>query len=139
MKLNEMCRFLNQTNFGLLLMRLGLGGMMAAVGVSKFLEGAPALEQLGGAMKFVGLDFLPVMWGFFAAASMVGGGFFIIIGFLFRTSCFMIFVTMVVAIVYHVHAGDDLIFGNGAHALKTAIAFFALMLIGPGRFSAQGE
>ena len=139
MKLNEMCRFLNQPNFGLLLMRFGLGGMMLAIGVSKFLEGSSALGQLGGAMSYIGIDFLPVMWGFFAAASMVGGGFFVVIGFLFRTSCFLILLTMLVAISYHVHAGDDLIFGAGAHALKTAIAFFALMFVGPGRFSIQGE
>ena len=139
MRFDSIRSFLTKPDLGLLILRLGMGGMMAAVGISKFLDGSGALSKMGGVMASVGLDFAPVFWGFLAAGSMAVGGICVVLGYLYKLSTFMIFATMVMAVVLHVNMGDDLFFGGGAHALKTCIAFFAMMFIGPGRYSVQSS
>lgn len=120
-------------DLGLLLLRIGIGAMFVAVhGWPKIAGGAEKWKQLGGAMKNLGINFAPEMWGFLAAAAEFGGGILLILGFLFRPACGALAFTMAVAAFMQYKIGA--LFG-AAHPIELGIVFLALILIGPGRFS----
>lgn len=114
-------------------MRLGLGVMFMLHGLPKFTGGPEKWASIGSKMSLVGIDFLPEFWGFMVAFAEFGGGFLLILGFMFRPALAMLTFTMVIAAIYHIDAGDS--FGSTSHSIEAAIVFLALMFIGPGRYS----
>ena len=126
--------FFKKPDFGLLILRAGLGAVMVAHGVSYILDGN--LESLGSKIAFSGITFGYVYWGFLAAMTHTVGGFLVVVGYLFRPACFLIFLTMVVAVGFHIDKGHDFHVMT-SHGLKTGVAFLALCFIGPGKFSMQ--
>lgn len=124
-------------DFGLLLLRLIVGGLMTAHGVGKFMGGTAVFERLGSNMAMFGIDFAPVFWGFMAAFTETVCGLLVIAGVLFRTSCALLLWVMVVAALYHMNAGDDFLKVT-AHSVTTGAVFLALLFAGPGKFSVQG-
>ncbi|MBC8073088.1 MAG: DoxX family protein [Deltaproteobacteria bacterium] len=118
---------------GLLVLRVGIGGMFMAHGWPKLAGGAPRWAKLGGAMAHLGLDFWPTLWGFSAACAEFFGGMLLALGLLFKPAAAMLLATMVVAAVMHVRSGDG--FMGASHAIEAGILFASLLLIGPGRFA----
>ena len=90
-------------------------------------------EKVGGAMGNLGLDFAPTFWGCMAAFAEFGGGLLLILGFLFRPACILLFITMVVALTQHLVQADA--FGQYNNSLKSAVVFASLFFMGPGRYS----
>ncbi len=129
---NSLDRF---RDFGLLLLRLGIGATFIIVhGGPKLLAGPERWETLGGAMSLVGIHFLPVMWGFLAAFAESVGALLLLVGFLTRPALFLLTVTMIFAAGAHLILwGDD--WSTTSHSLKMGIVFFSLIFIGPGRYS----
>jgi putative oxidoreductase len=120
-------------NTGLLILRLGIGAMMMVHGLPKIMGGLEGWTGLGGSMKVVGVDFLPTFWGFMAAVTEGLGGFLLILGLFFRPVNMLLVINMIVAALVHFNKGDGI---NGAsHAIELAIVFFALIFIGPGKYS----
>jgi putative oxidoreductase len=121
-------------DFGLLLLRLGIGGMMIMHGWPKLTGGVETWTKLGGAMSHLGITFLPAFWGFMAAASESVGGALLILGFLFRPATGLLFFTMLVAafMKYRVSGGAFL---EWAWPAELGIVFLSLFFIGAGRFS----
>lgn len=118
---------------GLLIIRLGIGLSFAFVhGLGKITGGPERWEQIGGAAANVGLDFLPVLWGFLAAFAEFGGGLLLVLGLLFRPAVVLLFGTMVVAAVSHAQGAIP---GSPWHAAELAVLFLGLILVGPGQFS----
>lgn len=120
-------------NTGLLLLRFGIGIMFIIHGFPKLAGGPAGWTQLGGSMKVVGIDFLPVFWGFMAAVSETFGGFLLIVGLFFRPALILLIITMVIAVLVHFAKGDGL--SGASHAMELAIVFFGLIFIGPGKYS----
>jgi putative oxidoreductase len=121
-------------DFGLLLIRLGIGGMFVwAHGSGKIFGGPETWEKLGGAMADLGLDFWPTFWGFMAAFAEFGGGLLLILGFLFRPACFLLFFTMLVATFHHFMEGDSI--KTASHAIEAGTLFLGLWFVGPGPYS----
>jgi putative oxidoreductase len=120
-------------DLGLLLLRIGIGVMFTLHGYPKLMGGPEQWTQVGGAMKLVGLHFAPAFWGFMAAVAEAVGGQLLALGLFFRIACFLLLVTMLMAVLVHVSSGDD--FNAYSHALESAILFLSLLLIGPGRLS----
>lgn len=120
-------------NTGLLIIRLGLGIMFMFHGYPKLLGGPGQWEDIGEAMKYLGITFAPVAWGLLAAATETFGGFLILIGLAFRPACILLTFTMAVAATMHLSNGDDLM--TASHAIEVGIVFFGLTFIGPGRYS----
>lgn len=119
-------------DLGLLLLRVGLGGMFMFHGWPKLAGGAALWKKLGGsAMGKLGVTFAPTLFGFAAAATEFFGGLLIAIGFLFRPALTLLVVTMAVAASSHLLSGDS--FGKASHAIEAGIVFLALILIGPGK------
>ncbi len=85
------------------------------------------------AMQGLGIDFAPVFFGFMAAFTEFFGGILLIFGLYMMPTLLLLIITMVVAFLHHLVQGDS--FSQIAHPLKAAIAFIALLLTGPGRYS----
>ncbi len=124
-------------DLGLLILRVGIGGMFISHGWPKISGGPELWTKLGGAMANLGIDFFPTFWGFMAALSEFGGGLCLIFGFLFGPAAFLMAATMAVAAVHHFSAGDGL--SGASHALENGILFLALVFIGPGRYGLDAK
>ena len=130
MILHQLDRF---RDTGLLIIRMGLGLPFIFVhGMDKIFGGPERWERIGGAAAHVGVDFLPVLWGFLAAFAEFGGGLLLLLGFLFRPALVLMIATMAVAAAGH---AQGLIPGSPWHAAELAIVFLGLFLIGPGDYS----
>lgn len=118
---------------GLLLIRVGLGVMFVMHGWPKMAGGAAKWAKLGGAMKHLGIDFAPTLWGFAGSLSELAGGVLLALGLLFRPACVALAATMAVAATMHLGKGDGLM--GASHAIEDGIVFLGLLLLGPGRFA----
>ena len=118
---------------GILVLRIGIGIMFILHGYPKLIGGPDKWEGLGANMGNVGIGFAPVFWGFMAAFAEGVGGLLLLLGFLTRPACVLLFITMVVAAVKHnVDSGN---FMAGAQPTEDAIVFLSLIFIGPGKYS----
>jgi len=123
----------NYKNFGLLLIRLGLGIIFIYYGLPKLLGGPHNWEQTGRATGYVGIHFLPMLWGLLAALTETFGGFLVILGLAFRPVCLLLTITMVVAVFSQFGHGGN--FGDASQALESAVTFAGFLFIGPGKYS----
>ncbi len=120
-------------NFGVLIIRVGLGIMFIYHGVPKLAGGPENWEKLGGTMKVVGISYAPAFWGFMAAVTETFGGLLLMIGLVFRPVCILLVINLMIAAVMHFSKGDGL--QGAAHAIEDAIMFLGLLFIGPGTYS----
>jgi putative oxidoreductase len=120
-------------NTGLLILRIGLGIMMMYHGFPKLMGGPEGWTHLGGSMKVVHIDFLPIFWGLMAALTEGLGGFLLILGLFFRPVNILLVINMVVAALVHFNKGDG--WEGAAHPIELAIVFFGLIFIGAGKYS----
>jgi putative oxidoreductase len=120
-------------NFGLLIMRIGLGAMMILHGKDKLFGGADTWTELGHAMGKLHIHFLPAFWGFMCAITETIGGLFCMMGIWFRLVCLLLVINFIVAALQHYTTIDKI--GECAHAIELACTFFGLMFIGAGAYS----
>ena len=118
---------------GLLILRVGIGIMFMIHGFPKLSGGPEKWAKLGGAVSALGINVAPTFMGFMAAISEFGGGLLLVLGLFTRPACFFLLSTMVVATLMHVKSGHA--FVKYSHALESAILFFSLLFIGPGKIS----
>jgi putative oxidoreductase len=122
----------NYKNFGLLIIRVGLGIMFIYHGYPKLLGGQKMWEQLGESTKYVGIHFLPMVWGLLCALVETVGGAFLVIGFWFRPVCILLLINLLVAAAaQYAHGG----LSDAAHPIEDAIMFAGLIFVGPGKYS----
>lgn len=128
----------NYADLGLLVLRLGIGfSMLLLHGWGKISAGPEQWERIGGSMANLGIDFLPVFWGFMAAFSEFFCSAFLVLGVFFRPAAFLLMGTMLVAAVRHLSlpAGEPGSgFSGASHALEFLTVYVALFLTGPGRY-----
>jgi putative oxidoreductase len=120
-------------DFGLLVIRLGLGAMFIYHGYPKLMGGKEMWAGLGSSTKYVGITFLPIVWGLLAALTETVGGLLVILGLAFRPACLLLLINLIVAAATHFGKGDGL--DGAAHAIEDAVVFAGLLFIGPGRYS----
>lgn len=124
-------------DLGLLLLRLGLGVMFVVHGYPKLMGGPATWTALGGEMRHLGLGFAPTFWGLAAAVAETIGGQLLALGLLFRWACAALLLTMIVATVSHLAAGEG--FDGYAHAVESGIVFLGLLFVGPGKYSVDQQ
>jgi putative oxidoreductase len=123
----------NYKNFGLLIVRVGLGIMFIYHGFPKLAGGVEGWKALGSTTKYVGITFWPMIWGLLSAVVETFGGFLLIIGWAFRPVCLLLLINMLVAVAMHLGKHDGL--GEASHAIEDAIMFAGLLFVGPGAYS----
>jgi len=119
----------NSTNYnlGLLLLRVGFGGMMLTHGIPKL------LKMLSGDFSFgdpIGIGETTTL--ILAVLCEVFFQILVIIGFKTRLSAIPVIITMAVA-AFVVHAADP--FGIKEKAILYLIGFIAIALLGAGKYS----
>ena len=125
---------LNNTDVGLLIMRITFGGLMYVNhGQSKLLGGVDRWYGLGGALtNLIGLESLRTFFGFMASLSESVFSLFIVAGLLTRISSSLLGFTMVIASLRHIFKGDF------PEMAILYLIFCVLMLVaGPGKYSAD--
>jgi putative oxidoreductase len=123
----------NYKNFGLLLMRAGLGVMMITHGYPKLMGGPDLWTKIGSAMGNLGVHFAPMFWGLMAGLAESIGGLLVVLGLFTRTACIFLLITLIVAVLQHFSKGDGL--NGAAHAIETGFAFLGLLFLGAGKYS----
>src|SRR3954471_8513069 len=112
----------NYTDAALLFLRITLGSFFIYVhGWPMLAGGLTKWRAIGGAMRHIGINMAPGFWGFMAASAETLGCLFFVIGFCFRPSALMLFVTMTVAAIADFDSARGNIhssFGEAAHALE---------------------
>ena len=119
-------------HLGLLILRVGIGIMFMLHGAPKLMGGPEQWEQLGGSMSNLGITFLPAFWGFMGGFAEFVGGLCLVLGIFWVPACLLLVITMIVAAVTHLSAGDP--FTRYSHAVESAILFASLIFIGAGRY-----
>lgn len=121
---------------GLLVIRVGLGlAFMFIHGYGKLFGGLTRWEQIGANAAHVGLDFLPMFWGFMASMAEFGGGLLLLLGLFFRPALVLLIATMITAATTHIVTGN----GSPWHAIELGIVFLGLFLVGPGQYSLDNQ
>lgn len=121
-------------DFGLLVMRLGIGFSFVFLhGLPKLMGGPDRWTILGRSMNYLGIYFLPEVWGLIAALVEFIGGLLLISGFFTRTGAFFMACVMIVATVYHISNGDAI--GVVTHPIELGIFLMGITITGPGRIS----
>ena len=121
----------NRGHLGLLIMRIGVGlWFVIGHGYSKIAGGPEKWTSIGKATQNVGIDFLPVFFGFMPSISELLGGILLVLGLLTRYAAAFLLITMLVAISYHL-ANDQGI----EKTMVYAMYFISTILIGPGKYS----
>lgn len=119
-------------DFGILLLRIGIGAMMIWHGFPKMKGGPDLWAKVGSSMSAFGVHDFPTFWGFMAAFAETVGGLLVLIGFLFRPALLLLIITMSVAAIQS-YKGDGMMGAN--HPLELGIVFLALFFTGPGKYS----
>jgi putative oxidoreductase len=137
-------KVLIQHSFGLLCLRLALGGTMIAYGVPKFMGGSEYLRQVGSAVQYIGIGFGFEFFGLLAALTEVVGGMMLIFGAYYRISCVTLAFVMFMATLTQKaglpanYTPTDFIMAV-LHPLSMGAIFISAMFLGPGRLSIQKE
>jgi putative oxidoreductase len=119
---------------GLLILRLGFGGMFAIQhGWGKIVEGPDGWTKLGASMGLLGVSFSPVFWGFMSAFAEFVGGLCIASGLFFRLMCAMLTFNMFVAAMVHYH--NSSMRPTIAVPIQMGVIAFCLLLTGAGNLS----
>lgn len=124
----------NYRNFGLLIIRLGLGIMFIYHGFPKLVGGPHKWAEIGKAIQVIGIHSWPVVWGFLAAVVEAIGGVLLIIGWSFRLVCLLLVINLVVAALVTYNSGG---ISDASHAIEDAVVFAGLLFVGPGKYSAD--
>lgn len=120
-------------DFGILLIRLGLGAIFIKHGYGKLLGGHSSWLWLGKQMALIGITGWPVFWGFCAMLAEFVGGSLVLVGLFMRPAALSIACVMFLAVIHHLHQHDS--FGVLSHPLSLLFVFIGLMFMGAGRYS----
>lgn len=123
----------NLLNIGWLIIRVGVGISIFFHGLPKIMGGSDTWTMVGSTMSNFGIDTGHVFWGFIAAFSETVGGLLFALGFVFRPAAILLTGTMAMALITHLHMGDN--FSTYSHALELLIVFSGSILIGARKYS----
>lgn len=120
-------------NLGLLLFRLGIGGMFMWHGFPKVFGGIEKWTALGKTMGTFGIDFAPAFWGFMSGFAEFFGGLLIVLGLCYRLASFLLVVNLGVAFISQMIDGKGLM--KASQSLEDGFSFLAALFVGPGKYS----
>jgi len=123
-------------DWGILVLRLGVGIMFVAHGLQMALGlfGGPGVK--GFAQMLTSLGFVPaIFWSYVACYTVLIGGLLLISGILTRPAAFLLLIFILTAgIRVHLNKGFFLSNGGIEYTFVIAAACLAIILLGPGKF-----
>ncbi len=123
----------NFRDLGLLIFRLGIGGMFCWHGWPKIAGGMEYWSEIGRAVGPLGIQYAPVFWGFMSGFAEFVGGLFFAIGYLYRPVCILLIVNMFVAFTSQMAGGKGLL--KAAQSFEDGFSFIGALFVGPGKYS----
>lgn len=137
--MNLRWKFLDRhADFGLLILRVGLGAMFVLHhGWPKLIGGPDEWRNIGRAVDYLGVHAGYALWGFIAMLVEVAGGVCLALGFATRPVALAFAIEMGVAAVWKYYP-----FGGwtaAAHPFELAVVFLALVFTGPGKHSLDAQ
>ena len=115
---------------GYLIIRVGIGVMIALHGLHKFSEGEAEMLKLGNDFaSLVGISVFPKLLGYTAALVQALGGILMASGFFFKYAIAAVFGTLLVAFMVLVKNEEP--FSHYSHSLELCILLLGLFVIGP--------
>lgn len=120
--------------FGVLLLRLGLGSLIAYNGFPLLVSGMETYLRIGSTVSLVGISSFHILFGIASAVIQSVGGLFLILGILTRG------IALLLSIIVGFALANLLINSNGIDSMVFAyaqinLALLSLVFIGPGRLS----
>ncbi|HSY53164.1 MAG TPA: DoxX family protein [Opitutaceae bacterium] len=126
------------SDFGLLIIRVGLGAMFAFYhGWPKLIGGLDEWQHTGRAMSYLGVHGGYTAWGFLAMLVECGGGVCLVLGLAARPVALALAFEMFVAAIWRYYPFHTA--GLAAHPFELAIVFLGLFFIGPGKYSIDSQ
>ncbi|WP_109695816.1 DoxX family protein [Chitinophaga deserti] len=95
-------------NWGLTILRVGVGVLFFIFGWQKLSGGAELWTMIGGSMNFLGISFAPTFWGLMASIAEFAGGLLLAIGLFTRWASLSLVLTMIVAVILKANTGSGL-------------------------------
>ncbi len=127
-------------SFGLLILRIGIGGVFVALSFPDLIGGVEKWEMVGSAMSAFGINSSLAMWGFLIAFFKFAGGILLILGLFLRPAS--IFLASVMFLVTVSYLGKLAAFESIpakiqalSHSFERMVLFVSLAFVGAGRFS----
>jgi len=118
---------------GKLLLRIGIGALLALHGFPLFMEGPKTWRAVGETVSLVQIDSGHVIFGLISVMAQAFGGIALIIGLFTRGAALLHAIIVSFALARTIQNGDPLL-----HQLvyaQLAMTCLSLSLIGPGRLS----
>lgn len=126
--------FEKNKDFGILILRIGIGCAFVFIyGLMKIKGGPDLWSKIGGSMSNLGINFMPVFWGFMASITEFAGGILLILGLFTRPVSVLMAFTMLVAMIQHLSKLDQ--WYNVIQPVELFAVFIALLFTGAGKYS----
>ncbi|MDR1891226.1 MAG: hypothetical protein LBQ23_03585 [Puniceicoccales bacterium] len=127
---------LDKENFGKLFIRLVLGIILAAKGITFFIHGQPALTLLGKILSVVGITFWTLHLGWAIAICYIVCGITMALGAFFKTSTFLLGTFSLLEAAFKYYTGGDPV-SEVAHMVMLSATMYGFVFIGSGSYSVQ--
>jgi putative oxidoreductase len=121
-----------QSNFGLLIMRLGLAAVLLIHSLPKLFAGSPSWQSVGTTLAFINVGVPAAILGFSMLLLEALGGVSLMFGYFFRIACIILFVIFGLYFFNYFSIGYQTLMLWSA---GLAAVFFGLIYVGPGRYT----
>jgi len=121
-----------KTNFGLLIMRLGLAAVLLVHSLPKLMGGSPAWQGLGTMLSFINIGVPPSILGFTILLIEALGALSLLFGYFFRIACIVLCILFGMYFFNYFSIGYQTLM---LWSIGIASVFLGLFFIGPGRYA----
>ena len=121
-----------RTNFGLLLMRLGLAAALLVHSLPKLISGSHAWQGLGTMLSFINIGVPASILGFTMLLIEALGAVSLLFGYFFRIACSVLCILFGLYFINYFSIGYQTLM---LWSIGIAVVFLGLFFIGPGRYA----
>lgn len=121
-----------KTNFGLLIMRLGLAAALLVHSLPKVIGGASAWHGMGTMLSFINVGWQPTVFGISILLIEALGAISLIFGYFFRIACIVLFVLFGMYFFNYFSISYKTLM---LWSIGIAAVFLGLIFVGPGRYA----
>ena len=121
-----------QSNFGLLIMRLGLAAVLLIHSLPKLFAGSHSWQSVGTTLGFIDVGVPAVLLGFSILLLETLGAVSLMFGYFFRIACIILFIIFGLYFFNYFRISYQTLMLWSA---GLAAVFFGLIYVGPGRYT----